>query len=139
MGGITLATCAYFQACDIKDKAHVIFVVDALNAPHTVLSINQILQALGRCREGVLSATLFFRPKISNSYEVMNRDELMRPIRDLVHVNLGYARIMFLDLCRQAEKPSQAQIMNILDGLRTSVFRRKMLKFNTEEYRIEVN
>lgn len=38
--GTTLATCAYFQACDIEEVAHVIFVVDAQNAPHTVLTVN---------------------------------------------------------------------------------------------------
>lgn len=137
--GTTLATCAYFQACDIEDEAHVIFVVDALNAPHTILTVNQILQALGRCRKGVLSATLFFRPKMGYPFRLKHREELMQTVRDMAHVNLGNAQAMHKDLCEQEEYPTEQQLNNILDGMKSSVFRRKLLLYRAQENRFDIN
>lgn len=137
--GTTLATCAYFQACDIAEEAHVIFVVDAPNAPHTTLTINQILQALGRCRKGALSATLFFRPKMTGPYGQRPREELMQVVRDMAHINLGNAQAMHKDLCGQEEYPTEQQLNNILDGMKTSIFRRKLLLYRAAENRFDIN
>ena len=137
--GTTLATCAYFQACDIEEVAHVIFVVDAQNAPHTILTVNQLLQALGRCRKGVLSATLFLRPKMGTRQALKSRDELMQDVRDRAHVYLGTALAMHQDLYEQDEYPTREQIENILDGMRTSVFRRKLLIHDTADNLFNIN
>jgi len=77
LGNVTLATSAYYQACDIHERAHVIFVVNMPHAPHTMLTVNQIIQALGRCRKGVLSATLIFRPTrnaVSRGWEDIEKE-----------------------------------------------------------------
>ena len=137
--GTTLATCAYFQACDIEEVAHVIFVVDAQNAPHTILTVNQLLQALGRCRKGVLSATLFLRPKMGTRQALKSRDELMQDVRDRAHIYLGTALAMHQDLYEQDEYPTREQIENILDGMRTSVFRRKLLIHDTADNLFNIN
>ena len=133
LGNVTLATCAYYQACDINESAHIIFVIDAHNLPHTILSINQLIQALGRCRQGVLSATIIYKPKNKRNNRIQSEADIQTHVRDLAHENLGAARLMLRDLYIQTESPSERQIQNIVDAFKTSVFDRKMLYYSDDE------
>ena len=63
----------------------------------------------------------------------------MQVVRDMAHVNLGNAQAMHKDLCGQEEHPTEQQLNNILDGMKTSVFRRKLLLYKAPENRFDIN
>lgn len=58
---ITFMTCTYFVGIDIKERFHLISVVNT-QKPYTVLSIDKLQQIAGRCRskEGLLSETIIY-------------------------------------------------------------------------------
>ena len=46
---------------------------------------------------------------------------------------------MHKDLCGQEEYPTEQQLNNILDGMKTSIFRRKLLLYRAAENRFDIN
>ena len=56
---VTFMTCAYFAGMDIMDKCHLI-TLSSKTEPYTYLSVNQMTQIAGRCRNGNLSETILY-------------------------------------------------------------------------------
>ena len=134
LGCNTIATSAFFQACDIHEEAHIIFMVDVRNAPHTILSIPQILQALGRCRRKVLSVTMFVKRNTSQEYfKGYDREKFFDSIRNMAYRFLGAAEVIHDDINRQIKNKCDIQIQHILKTYTTPDFQRQLLLYNSDD------
>lgn len=132
---VTFATSAYFQACDIKEQAHIVFVVDMQHVPHSMLTREQIIQALGRCRNGYLSVTMFVIPPCRTPHVNCSEHDIWQTLNDIAQQQLGATRAL-QTFCRNGNLPE-----NIRQTERSQIFplfEREMLRYNevTEEYEI---
>lgn len=95
---IAFMTCAYFVGVDINDSCHIISV-SSFNKPFTLLSKEKLAQIVGRCRNGILSETIIYNTKESESPEnyYNYRNTLMKKAVSLVEATNKFKET--LDVC----------------------------------------
>lgn len=139
LGDVSIATSAYYQACDLHENAHIIFVVDAEKLSHTILTCNQIIQAIGRCRKGVLSVTIFLHADQKKKTYLDSYEEGVLYVRDLAHIALGQAQIMLKDLHKQMIDPPVNQINGISETSKSQTFGRKLLYYDKKNEAFKIH